>query len=66
MDNLDNNTLDNIAVMICGDNLKSKYCEDDNNNCPFYRTGTELTNFFQNAGFNEVHDGSGRKSWTVE
>lgn len=66
MDQLDNKTLDNIADIICGDNLKSKYCEEDDNNCPFYRKGTELSKFFQNAGFNEIHDGSTRKAWTLE
>ncbi len=63
---LDRKTLDKIAGIICGDILKSKYCEEDDNNCPFYRKGTELSVFFQNAGFDEIHDGTGRKAWTLE
>ena len=46
--------------------LKSKYCDEYDNNCPFYRKGTELSDFFQNAGFDETHDGTGRKAWTLE
>jgi hypothetical protein len=43
--------------MICGDT------ED----YPTYRTGSELTRFFQRVGFsNFIHDGSTRKWWTLD
>lgn len=62
----DKKTLDRIAAIICGDNLESKYC-DDYGDCPFYRKGSELPGFFQNAGLEcEPHDGSTRKLWTLE
>lgn len=66
MKSLDNNTLDKIAALICGDFLSTKYCNGDDYNCPFYRTGSQLTQFFQNSGLDDVHDGSGRKNWTLE
>lgn len=63
----DEKTLDKIADIICGDILKSKYCEDDDSDCPFYRKGSEISRFFQNAGLEcEPHDGSTRKWWALE
>ena len=54
---MDAQTLESIAEMICGD------AED----CPVYRSGSELTRFFQRVGFaNFAHDGSTRKWWTLE
>jgi hypothetical protein len=67
MRSLDNKTLDKIADIICGDKLSTKYCEDDGSDCPFYRKGYELSEFFQNAGLEcENHDGTTRKWWTQE
>ena len=66
MKSLDDKTLDKIAALICGDFLSTKYCNGDDYNCPFYRTGSQLTQFFQNTGLDEIHDGSGRKNWTLE
>ena len=54
---MDAQTLESIAEMICGDD------ED----CPVYRSGSELTRFFQRVGFsNFKHDGSTRKWWTLD
>lgn len=54
---MDGQTLDSLADMICG----------DGQDCPVYRTGSELTRFFQRVGFsNFTHDGSTRKWWTLE
>lgn len=54
---MDDQTLESVAEMICGDG------ED----YPVYRSGSELTRFFQRVGFsNFVHDGSTRKWWTLE
>jgi hypothetical protein len=53
---MDGQTLESLAEMICGDS-------DD---YPLYRTGSELTRFFQRVGFsNFTHDGSTRKWWTL-
>jgi len=41
-----------LAEMICGDNTKFPY-----------RSSTYLTDFFQNLGFNYVHNGETRKYW---
>ncbi len=55
---MDPQVLDSLAEMICGDNT-DEY--------PVYRTGSDLTRFFQRVGFsNFVHDGSTRKWWTLE
>lgn len=55
---MDGQTLDSLADVICGDD-KKEY--------PIYRTGSELTRFFQRVGFsNFIHDGSTRKWWTLE
>lgn len=55
---MDSQTLDSIADFICGDN---------STDYPIYRTGSELTRFFQRVGFsNFVHDGSTRKWWTLD
>lgn len=54
---MDGQTLDSIADMICGDGP----------NYPVYRTGSELTRFFQRVGFSNFrHDGSTRKWWTFD
>ena len=54
---MDSQTLDSLADMICGDR------ED----FPEYRSGSELTRFFQRVGFsNFMHDGSTRKWWTLD
>ena len=53
---MDARTLEAIAELICGDG--SDY--------PVYRTGSELTRFFQRVGFSNFrHDGSTRKWWTL-
>lgn len=54
---MDGQTLDSLAEMICGD--KQDY--------PVYRSGSELTRFFQRVGFSNFrHDGSTRKWWTLD
>ena len=51
---VDEKTLELLAEMICGDAG------------PVYRTGSELTRFFNRVGFsNFKHDGSTRKWWTL-
>jgi len=53
---MDARTLETLAEMICGDGL----------DYPVYRTGSELTRFFQRVGFSNFrHDGSTRKWWTL-
>lgn len=53
---MDSQTLDSIADVICGDG--DKY--------PIYRTGSELTRFFERVGFSNIrHDGTTRKWWTL-
>ena len=55
---MDGQTLELLAEMICG---------DDQEKFPAYRSGSELTRFFQRVGFaNLSHDGSTRKWWTLE
>lgn len=55
---MDEQTLDALADMICGDNIQEY---------PVYRTGSELSRFFQRVGFsNFIHDGSTRKWWTLD
>lgn len=52
---MDSQTLEQIAEFICG-----------GENYPVYRSGSELTRFFQRVGFsNFVHDGSTRLWWTL-
>jgi len=47
-----------LAELICGDDLEKD---------PAYRKGSDLTRFFQRAGFSRfVHDGSTRKWWVLE
>ena len=54
---MDGQTLDSLADMICGD---GEYY-------PVYRTGSDLTRFFQRVGFSNFrHDGSTRKWWTLD
>lgn len=54
---MDAQTLEALAEMICGDGP----------DYPVYRTGSELTRFFQRVGFsNFCHDGSTRKWWTLD
>lgn len=56
MNHMDKQTLELIAEFICGDSQEY----------PIYRTGWELTRFFQRVGFsNFIHDGSTRKWWTL-
>ena len=53
---MDHQTLEQIADFICG----------DGESYPVYRSGSELTRFFQRVGFtNFIHDGSTRKWWTL-
>lgn len=55
---MDGQTLELLAEMICG---------DDQEKFPVYRSGSELTRFFQRIGFANIsHDGSTRKWWTLE
>ena len=53
---MDKQTIELIADFICGDG-----------DCyPLYRTGSELTRFFERVGFSNLnHDGSTRKWWTL-
>lgn len=54
---MDDTTLELIAGVICGDSQEG----------PVYRSGSELSRFFQRVGFsNFVHDGSTRKWWTLD
>jgi hypothetical protein len=54
---MDDQTLDSIAQMICGDGP----------DYPVYRTGSDLTRFFRRVGLsNFTHDGSTRKWWTLD
>ena len=53
---MDPSTLEKIAEFICGDNSEKD---------PTYRTGSELTRFFQRAGVDIAHDGTTRKWWTL-
>lgn len=54
MEDLDDNTLEELARLICGD--------DDG---PIYRKGYELPRLLQRAGWGDVddHDGSPRRNW---
>ena len=55
---MDGQTLELLAEIICG---------DDQEKFPVYRSGSELTRFFQRVGFaNLTHDGSTRKWWTLD
>lgn len=55
---MDPATLEELADFICGDDLTAY---------PVYRTGADLTRFFQRAGVPRlVHDGSTRKWWVLE
>ena len=54
---MDGQTLEALADMICG----------DGQDYPVYRSGSELTRFFQRVGFSNFrHDGSTRKWWTLD
>jgi len=54
---MDRQTLERIADFICGDFSTAS---------PVYRTGSDLTRFFERVGFsNFQHDGSTRKWWTL-
>lgn len=54
MKSLDNETLEALAELICGDNG------------PYYRSGSTLPQFFWNAGLEcPGHDGSTRKWWAL-
>ena len=67
MRSLDNSTLDEIADIICGDSLLQKYYNgDENYSNKFYRKGSQLSKFFKNAGLGSSHDGSTRKTWTLD
>ena len=52
-------TINDIAEMICGnfEQDKSYFC---------YRSGRNLTEFFEDCGFSYVHDGSTRQRWVVD
>lgn len=55
---MDENTLEQIAKFICG---------DDRRNHPVYRSGNNITKFFEGAGLPQfVHDGSARRLWVLE
>ena len=55
---LDESTLEQIARFICG---------DDRRNHPVYRSGNNITKFFEGAGLPQfVHDGSVRWLWVLE
>lgn len=63
----DNTTLEEIAALICGDKLAEKYCdEEEHTNCPFYRKGSDLPIFFENAGLEcPDFENASRKPWTL-
>lgn len=50
-------TLEELADFICG---------DDQVRFPKYRTGGDLTRFFQSVSINAQHDGSTRRKWALE
>jgi len=54
---LDAATLEELADFICG---------DDDTRFPRYRTGSDLTRFFQSVNINAHHDGTTRKKWVLE
>jgi hypothetical protein len=53
----DHATLEALAEFVCG---------DDTERFPVYRTGSQLTRFFQGIGIDASHDGSTRKWWVLE
>lgn len=53
---MDGQTLDSLADMICG----------DGQDYPVYRTGSELTRFFQRVGFSNFNHSGTRKWWTLD
>lgn len=63
---LDDKTLEKLADLICGDKLAEKYCNNDYSDCPFYRKGSELPEFFRSAGL-KCHDftNESRKQWVL-
>jgi hypothetical protein len=57
---LNERTLANIAIMICGD-------KDQKAGKNFmYRSSSRLTGFFADCGLHYVHDGSTRKYWVID
>jgi hypothetical protein len=54
VDSLDEQTLNALAYLICGDDT------------PYYRTAENLVKFFRRAGWSHisVYDGYSRTSWT--
>jgi hypothetical protein len=55
--NVDEQTLEALAELICG---------DDNETAPVYRSSSKLSRFFESAGLPRfVHDGTTRKWWTL-
>ena len=55
--NVDDQTLEALAELICG---------DDEETAPLYRTSIQLTRFFESAGLPQfVHDEESRKWWTL-
>lgn len=63
----DNKTLEEIADLICGDKLAAKHCDyEEHKNCPFYRKGSDLPIFFEDAGLKCPSFGNdSRKWWTL-
>ena len=56
--NVDDQTLEALAELICG---------DDRETAPLYRSSSNLTRFFESTKLPRfVHDGSTRKWWTLE
>ena len=54
---MDAQTLEALAELICGDNREE---------APVYRTGGDLTRFFEAAGLSQFrHDGTTRKWWAL-
>ena len=54
---LDPATLEELADFICG---------DDDARFPKYRTGSDLTRFFQSVNIDAQHDGTTRRRWVLE
>lgn len=55
---MDDSTLQKLAELICGDDAEI---------APVYRSGGQLTQFFDRAGLPHLrHDGTTRKWWTLE
>ncbi len=63
---MDDDTLESLADLICGDDA-GRIDSGPDRFSPVYRTGSQLTQFFERAGLPRFrHDGSTRKWWTLD